>query len=352
MNPARRRIRGTDVELTALGFGASVIGNLFRAVDDDTARAAVDAAWDRGVRYFDTAPHYGLGLSERRLGAALRDRPRAEFVVSTKVGRLLELRDVPLDRDDDGFDVPGDLRRRLDYSRDGVLRSVEASLERTGLDRFDVLYVHDCDDHWTQAAREAVPALVELREQGVVGAVGVGMNQSAMLARFLLETDVDVVMLAGRLTLLDQGAMDDLLPAVRATGKSVVAAGVFNSGILAREVVPDDVHFEYQPAPRELVERARRLAAVCGEHGTTLPAAAVAFPLAQPGVVNVTLGIRTPEQAVRNADLFSGAAAPAGGWGQLWADLAEQRLLRTDGATSVVRAKDSLPAECHRLPGA
>lgn len=340
MSLPRRRVSGTDVELSQLGFGGSVIGNLFRAVDDETARAAVDVAWDRGVRYFDTAPHYGLGLSERRLGAALRDRPRDEFVISTKVGRLIEPRRVPLDRDDDGFDVPGDLGRRLDYSRDGVLRSVEASLDRTGLDRFDVLYIHDCDDFWSQAARETVPALVELKEQGVVRAVGVGMNQSAMLARFLRETDVDLVMLAGRLTLLDQGAMEDLLPAAEATGKAIVAAGVFNSGILAREVVPDDVNFEYQPAPPELVARARRIAAVCADHGVSLPAAAVAFPLSQPGVVDVTLGMRTPEQAHRNADLFTDAG-PAGGWAELWADLSGQGLVRSLGPTSVAAATES-----------
>ena len=329
MIPARRRIPGTAVQLTELGFGGSVIGNLYRAVDDETAHATVDVAWDRGVRYFDTAPHYGLGLSERRLGAALRGRPRDEFVVSTKVGRLLEPREPPLDRDDDGFDVPGDLRRRLDYSREGVLRSVEDSLRRTGLDRVDILYVHDPHDHWEQAAREAVPALVDLREQGVVGAVGVGMNDAAMLARFLRETDVDLVMLAGRFTLLDQGALDDLLPTARSTGKAVVAVGVFNSGILAAEIVPDDAHFEYQQAPVELLERARGIAAVCAEHGVTLPAAAVAFPLSHPHVVDVTLGMRTPEQVHRNADLLA-AAPPVGGWSHLWDALIARGLLRPD----------------------
>ncbi len=331
MSLARRRIPGTAVQLTELGFGGSVIGNLYRAIDDETAHATVDVAWDRGVRYFDTAPHYGLGLSERRLGAALHRRPRDEFVVSTKVGRLLEPREPPLDRDDDGFDVPGDLRRRLDYSREGVLRSVEESLRRNGLDRFDILYVHDPHDHWEQASREAIPALVDLREQGVVGAVGVGMNDAAVLARFLRETDVDLVMLAGRFTLLDQGALDDLLPAARSTGKAVVAVGVFNSGILAAEIVPDDAHFEYQQAPVELLERARAIAAVCAEHGVTLPAAAVAFPLSHPKVVDVTLGMRTPEQVHRNVDLLA-AAPPAGGWAHLWDALIARGLLRPDVA--------------------
>lgn len=331
MSLPRRRIPRTSVELTSLGFGASLIGNLYRAVDDETARAAVDAAWDAGVRYFDTAPHYGLGLSERRLGEALRGRPRDELVVSTKVGRLLEPREVLLERDDDGFDVPGDLGRRLDYSRDGVLRSVEASLERTGLDRIDVLYVHDPDDHWEQASREAVPALVELREQGVVGAVGVGMNQSSMLARFLRETDVDVVMLAGRFTLLDQRALDDVLPAAVEQERAVVAVGVFNSGILARDVVPDDARYDYAQAPPDLLARARAIAAVCAEHGTTLPAAAVAFPLRHPAVVDVTLGMRTADQVQRNAELL-GAVPSSGTWGDLWSDLDARGLVRPGSA--------------------
>ena len=321
-----RQIGSTRVRLTELGFGGSVIGNLYRAVDDVTASEAVQAAWQGGVRYFDTAPHYGLGLSESRLGAALAVVPGGESagtaVVSTKVGRLLEPRVPPLDRDDEGFDVPGTLARRRDYSRSGVLRSLEASLDRLGLDHVDIAYVHDPDDHWDQAAHEAVPALVELREQGVLGAIGVGMNQSAMLARFLLETDVDVVMLAGRYTLLEQRALDDVLPAAVATGKSVVAVGVFNSGLLAHDIVADDAHYDYVEAPPQLVERARRLAAVCADHGTSLPAAAMAFPLLHPAVVNVTVGMRSPDQVQRNLSLHA-VAVPD----ELWDDLRQQGLL-------------------------
>src|SRR5690606_33068685 len=194
----RREVRGTGVRLTSLGFGAAQAGNLFRATTDEETAAAVEAAWDLGVRYFDTAPHYGLGLSERRLGAALRGRPRDEHVVSSKVGRLL----VPSpgtahERDPDLFDVPADHRRVWDFSRDGVLRSIDATLARTGLDRVDVVYLHDPDDHEDAAVHEALPALVDLRDQGVVGAIGAGMNQSAMLARFVRTGDVDVVMCAG-----------------------------------------------------------------------------------------------------------------------------------------------------------
>src|SRR5581483_8642309 len=199
----RRKIANTPVELTELGFGASVIGNLYRETPPQVAHAAIEAAWEAGIRYFDTAPHYGLGLSERRLGAALRGRPRDAYVVSSKVGRLLVPNEQPRGLDSEGFAVPDDLRRQWDFSRDGVLRSIEATLERTGLDRLDIVYVHDPDDHWQQAADEAMPALAELRDQGVVGAIGAGMNQSAMLARFLRETAADVAMLAGRYTLLD-----------------------------------------------------------------------------------------------------------------------------------------------------
>jgi D-threo-aldose 1-dehydrogenase len=321
----QRAIAGTPVALTELGFGASVIGNLYRATTDAQAEAAVEAAWSRGIRYFDTAPHYGLGLSERRLGAALRAHPRPEYVVSSKVGRLLVPNERPSGTDSEGFAVPDDLRRQWDFSRDGVLRSIEASLERTGLDRLDIVYVHDPDDHWQQAADEAMPALAELRDQGVVGAIGAGMNQSAMLARFLRETAADVAMVAGRYTLLDQSALDSVLPAAAEHGKSVVAVGVFNSGLLSRPRPAEGMKYDYQDAPPELVERARAIAEVCEHHGTTLPAAAIAFPLTHPAVVNVTLGMRSPEQVLRNAELYDLRVPDA-----LWDDLREQGLIRPD----------------------
>ncbi|RRR75621.1 aldo/keto reductase, partial [Streptomyces sp. RP5T] len=274
----RRTIHRTRIELTELGFGASVIGNLYRTTTAADAAAALDAAWDAGIRYFDTAPHYGLGLSEQRLGATLRTRPRDEYVVSSKVGRLLVPNEEPRGVDSEGFVVRDDLRRQWDFSRDGVLRSIEETLERTGLDRLDIVYLHDPDDHWRQAADEAMPALAELRDQGVIGAIGAGMNQSAMLARFLRETAADVVMLAGRYTLLDQSALDDVLPAAQESGKSVVAVGVFNSGLLSRQWPEEGMKYDYQDAPAELVARARAIAEVCEAHGTTLPAAAIAFP--------------------------------------------------------------------------
>ena len=319
----RREIRRTGLQLTTLGFGAAPIAGLYRAVDQTTARATVDAAWGGGIRYFDTAPHYGLGLSERRLGEALRDRPRDDVVVSSKVGRLLVPRTPPLARDDDMFDVPGDLTRRRDYSRDGVLRSLEATLQRTGLDRVDVLYIHDPDEHWREAAEEAVPALVALREADVVGAIGVGMNQSAMLARFIRETDVDLVMLAGRYTLLEQGAADELLPTALEYGRSVVAAAVFNSGLFARDDVPDTATYNYGQASPDVLERARLLASVCREHGTTLPAAAIRFPLRHPAVASVVVGMRSPEEVDRNLAAHAQHVPD-----ELWADLEHRGLLR------------------------
>ncbi|MFF4629166.1 aldo/keto reductase [Streptomyces griseorubiginosus] len=325
----RRKIPHTPVEVTELGFGAAVIGNLYRVTAPRTASAAIDAAWDAGIRYFDTAPHYGLGLSERRLGAALRDRPRHEYVVSSKVGRLLVPNEHPRGVDDDGFVVRDDLRRQWDFSRDGVLRSLEETLERTGLDRIDVVYLHDPDDHWQQAADEAMPALAELRDQGVIGAIGAGMNQSAMLARFLRETAADVVMLAGRYTLLDQSALDDVLPAAQAHGKSVVAVGVFNSGLLSQDRPAEGMKYDYQDAPPDLVQRALAIADVCERYGTTLPAAAIAFPFAHPAVVNVTLGMRTAEQVRRNVELHA-RPIPDG----LWDELRAQGLIRADVPTT------------------
>ncbi|WP_406067801.1 aldo/keto reductase [Micromonospora sp. NBC_01638] len=322
-----------EVRLTELGFGAAQGGNLYRTTTDDEFAAAVDAAWEAGVRYYDTAPHYGLGLSERRLGAALRHRPRDEYVVSTKVGRLLmpSPQDAHL-RDSDGFDVPASHRRVWDFSRDGVHRSIEASLDRTGLDRIDVVYLHDPDDHWERAVREAVPALVDLRDQGVVGAIGAGMNQSAMLARFVRETDIDVVMCAGRYTLLEQGAADDLLPVAESRGVGVVIAGVYNSGLLSRDRPPADALYDYQQAPRELIERARRVAAVCETYGVTLPQAALAFVRRHSAVVSTVVGVRNDSQVAETVRRSETAVPEV-----LWDALVEAGLLAAPAEGSTVR---------------
>jgi D-threo-aldose 1-dehydrogenase len=321
-----RPVGGSGLRLSPLSFGAAPIGNLYQQTSAAEADSALETAWQAGIRYFDTAPHYGLGLSERRVGRALRGRPREEFVLSTKVGRLLV--DDPGGagrRDDEGFDVPATLRRERDYSRDGVLRSIEESLQRLGLDRVDIVYVHDPEDFWQQAVCEAVPALVDLREQGVIGAVGVGMNQAAMLGDFIAQSDIDLVMLGGRYTLLEQGALDTMLPLALRRGVSVVNVGVFNSGLLARETPPAQAMYNYEPAPSALIERARALAAVCGEHGVSLPAAAAQFSLLHPAVVSVAIGCRSGEQVQRNVALFS-TPVPT----ELYEDLVARGLLRAD----------------------
>ncbi|GLZ32820.1 oxidoreductase [Lentzea sp. NBRC 105346] len=315
------------VSVSRLGFGAAPIGNLYREISDEEAFGAVEAAWQTGVRYFDTAPHYGLGLSERRLGVALRGRPRSEYVISTKVGRLLE----PFDgegQDTEGFAVPAHFRRVRDYSADGVKRSLESSLERLGTDRVEIVYIHDPDEYWEEAVSQAYPALEELRSQGVVDAIGVGMNQWEMPERFVRETDIDVVMLAGRYTLLEQTALTTFLPLCEERGVSVVACGVFNSGLLSRAVVPDAAKYNYEDAPSELVERARSIAAVCERHGVTLPQVAIQFAFGHPAVVSVVIGSRTAEQMHGNAAYFS-AAIPA----ELWDDLRSEGLLGAEVPT-------------------
>ena len=316
--------RRSPIQLTELSLGCAQLGNLYRAISDDDAQATVDAAWEAGIRYFDTAPHYGLGLSERRLGAALAGRPRDAYVVSTKVGRLLEpVAPGNRGRDDEGFDVPASHRRVWDFSRDGVLRSLEQSLERLGLDRVDLVYLHDPDDHWDDAIRHAYPALEELRAQGVVSGIGAGMNQTAMLAEFARHTEMDTLMLAGRYTLLDQQALDELLPLCEERGVGLVAGGVFNSGLLAQPQPSPGGRYDYGDAPRELVERAGRLGEVCAEHGTSLPAAAIAFVLAHPAVVSACVGARSAAQVARNVDLYTAGVPTA-----LWPALQAPGLLR------------------------
>ncbi|MDQ2583431.1 aldo/keto reductase [Saccharothrix yanglingensis] len=295
------------IPLTPLGVGGGPLGNLYTPVSDEDAFAALEAAWDAGVRYFDTAPHYGLGLSERRLGEFLRGRPRNSFVVSTKVGRLLEPSSAGGDDLANGFAVPATSRRVWDFGADGVRRSLESSLERLGLDRVDVVYLHDPDDHWERAASSAVPALVSWREQGIVDAVGVGMNQWELPARFVRETGVDVVLLAGRYTLLDRSGAP-LLDLCAERGVPVVAAGVFNSGLLVGGGT-----YDYRTAPPGPVARARRVAGVCERYGVALPSAAVRFPLRHPAVVSVLVGVRTAEEVRANAAALS-ADVPDGLW--------------------------------------
>ena len=295
------RLGRTDIVVTELGFGGSTIGNLYREVDDETAQLAIAAAWTGGIRYFDTAPHYGLGLSERRLGEALHTLPRDAYVISTKVGRLLVPNAKPTGSDLDigGFAVDDSLTRRYDYTRDGVIRSLEESLERLDTDRVDIVYIHDPENHMDAALRQAVPALIELRDQGVIGAIGVGMNYVDPLSRFVTETDVDVVMIAGRWTLVDRSA-EGLLDACLVQGVAAVAAAPFNSGLLSRERPTADEHFDYGPASERMLTAAHKCADACAKHGTTLPHAALQFPLRHPAVCTVVAGMRSEEHVDSN----------------------------------------------------
>jgi D-threo-aldose 1-dehydrogenase len=308
------RLGRSGVEVTALALGTSGIGNLYTEVGEEEAHAAVRAAWQRGIRSFDTAPHYGIGLAERRLGAALRGYPRERYTVSTKVGRRLEPTDAGGDDLAHGFAVPATHRRVWDFSADGVRRTLEASLDRLGLDRVDVVYLHDPDDHAEQAFREAYPALERLRAEGVVGAIGAGMNQAAMLTRFVRDTDVDAVLCAGRYTLLDQGALTELLPAARERGTSVVIGGAFNSGLLADP--RPGAAYDYARAPAGLLDRALRLKEAAERHGTTLRAAALAFCSAHPAVASVLVGARSAAEVHDCADQFA-ATVPAALWREL-----------------------------------
>ncbi|WP_230196622.1 aldo/keto reductase [Streptomyces coriariae] len=313
----------SGVPVSPLAFGAAVIGNLFTEVGEEQAHEAVAAAWQQGIRYFDTAPHYGLGLSERRLGAALREHPRSRYTVSTKVGRRLEATDGGGDDLADGFAVPATHRRVWDFSADGVRRTLEASLQRLGLDRVDVVYLHDPDDHAEQAFREGYPALEKLRAEGVVGAIGAGMNQAEMLTRFVRDTDVDVVLCAGRYTLLDQRAGVELLPAAVERGVSVVVGGAFNSGLLADP--RPGATFDYAQASAGLLDRALRMKETADRHGITLRAAALAFCAAPPAVASVLVGTRSAAEVRDCAEQFT-TQVPAA----FWQELRDTRLLPSE----------------------
>ncbi|MGH3016553.1 MAG: aldo/keto reductase [Gaiellaceae bacterium] len=309
-----------------LGFGGANLGNLFTAMSDEQARAVLEAAWDCGIRYFDTAPHYGLGLAERRLGAFLATKPRAEFVVSTKVGRRLVPSPETSDELDEegGFVVPADPRRVWDPSAGGVRRSLDESLERLGLDRVDVLFLHDPDeyDDVEGSVRSAVPALVGLRDEGLVRAVGIGSKSVAAHLAGVRTGDLDLLMVAGRYTLLEQPAAPELIPLCRERGVGIVVAGAFNSGLLSTSTPGPGAHYEYGDAPAEVVEKARRLATVCGKHGVELPAAALQFPLREPVVRSIALGATEPAHIEQNVARIAEPIPAA-----LWEELAAEGLL-------------------------
>ncbi|MGA0607379.1 aldo/keto reductase [Phenylobacterium sp. VNQ135] len=325
--PTRRLARAPRLPaLTTLGFGAAPIGNMNRALTEAEAEAALSAAWSAGIRYFDTAPLYGHGLSEIRLGRLLRGQPRAAFVVSSKVGRVLE--PCPPGMQDAGIyvDVPP-VRVRFDYTYEGVMRAFEGSLQRLGLDRIDILYVHDVDahTHGSEAAAEARirelldrggwRALDELRRTGAVGAIGAGVNACRPCEILLEAADPDVFLLAGRFTLLDRSAAAELLPACQARGVGVVVGGPYNSGVLATGAVPG-ARFDYAPAPPEILARVRALEAICREFGVRLADAALQFPLRHAAVISVIPGGQTADEVSRNSKGFE-APLPAALWSAL-----------------------------------
>jgi D-threo-aldose 1-dehydrogenase len=286
-------------ELGPLGLGTAELGGLYAAVDDDTALAVVDRAWQLGIRYFDTAPYYGSGLAERRLGEGLRGRPRSEFAVSTKVGRLL------------AADATGWHGAYFDFSHDAALRSLDESLERLGLDRVDIALVHDPDEYYEEALTGSFAALRRLRDEGVVRAIGVGMNQVRLLCRFAREADPDCLLVAGRYTVLDRAAAAELLPLCEERGIAVIAGGVFNSGILAGGDT-----FDYETAPPEVVARVHELRDICARWDVPLPAAAVQFPARHPAVGCVLVGCRSAREVEEDVRLF-GLDLPSGLWEQL-----------------------------------
>lgn len=304
-------------------LGCAAIGGLYRPISREDAHAALQAAWDLGIRSFDTAPHYGVGQSEEFLGEFLRDKPRDSFVLSTKVGRLLVDDPTAVDGTDGFFGVPARSRVR-DYSADGVHRSLDESLARLGLDRVDVLLVHDPEDHMDQALGEAAPALAALRDQGVIKGFGVGTNFADVAERFVTETSADHVMIAGRYTLLDRRAERTLLPACTQRGVRATVAGVLNSGLLAdpRPGAP----FNYAPAPDWAVEAAQRMAKACEARGVTLRAAALQFPTRHPAVAAVVTGAGR-EASVRDTHEQLRTPVPDELWAELDALVPDQDLL-------------------------
>lgn len=307
------QLAGGRLEVTAIGLGSAPLGGLLAAVTDADAKATIERAWSLGVRFFDTAPLYGFGLAERRMGSFLRQQKRDSFAVSTKVGRLLRPPGVATVEDDHYKGTPSE-RPMFDYSYDGVMRSVEESLDRLELDRVDILLVHDPDDHYDEAIEGAFRALQRLRDDGTVRAIGAGMNQSEMLVRFAERVPVDCFLLAGRYTLLDQGALTALFPACLARNIGIILGGVYNSGILAR---PDaGATFNYENADAALIARAQELEALCRKHGTELKAAAIQFCMAHPAVKVALMGARSAAEVVDNiamADL----PVPASFWREL-----------------------------------
>lgn len=309
----------TDLQVTQLGLGSASLGFLYSPVDDSQAQATVHAALERGLRLFDTSPLYGAGAAEVRMGSVLSGILRESFVLSTKAGYDIEERPP-----DSLAEFPSDFyfEAPRDFSYDGILRSLERSLRRLGLDRVDIVHIHDPDDRFDEAMRGAYRALDQLRSKGVIRALGVGMNQAELLTRFAREGDFDCFLLAGRYTLLDQTGGDDLLPLCKKKGISVIAGGVYNSGILAQPEAQTPT-YNYLPAEPHLVEKAYRIERVCSRHKVPLKAAAIQFPLTHPAVCSVLAGARSAPELMENYEMFQFPVPE-----DLWNELRTEGLLR------------------------
>jgi D-threo-aldose 1-dehydrogenase len=329
---------GEELAFTELGFGAAPLGNLYRPLTERDARATLDTAWSEGCRYYDTAPLYGLGLSETRLNGFLRAKPRDSYLLSTKVGRLLRVcPPAERTRPNAFFETPS-RQEVFDYSRDGVLRSIEFSLERLGIDHIDIVYAHDVDvfTHGSAGAADrrirefmggGYRALVELREQKTIKAIGAGINEWEIAERLAREGDFDLFLLAGRYTLLEQEALTSFLPLCVEKHIGVVIGGPYNSGILATGAKAG-AFYNYAPPPKNILERVRNIEAVCKAHSVKLPAAALRFPLSHPAIVSVIPGGQKASEVSRNVEMLQ-TKIPAG----LWRDLKSMGLMRADAPT-------------------
>jgi D-threo-aldose 1-dehydrogenase len=319
--------------VTDMGFGAAPIGNFLRPISEEESAAMINRAWDAGMRYFDTAPYYGHGLSEARVGQNLRWRPREEFVISTKVGRVLK----PARRKDIDFKPWVDglpFKSAYDYSYDGTMRSYEDSLQRLGLESIDIFFIHDADVfthgpemqkvYFKQAMDGCYRALIALREQGAVKAIGVGVNNWEVMLDFMKQGDFDTLLVAGRYTLIEQDTLDELLPLCERRNTAIVIGGGFNGGILATGAVPG-AKWNYAPAPDHIMEKVKKIEAVCAAHKVPLAAAALQFLLAHPAVASHVPGTRTVAQMEQNIALVSHPIPK-----DFWQDLKRKGLLRQD----------------------
>ena len=330
----RRKLGKTSLELPILGLGGAPLGNDRKVVPEEQALAAIEGAWQAGIRYFDVAPQYGHGLAEHRFGHVLREYPRAEFILSTKVGRLLTPRKTGRE-DARQFKRPLAFDYHYDYSHDGIMRSVEDSLQRLGIQRVDILLIHNLDwenlperheEFFRQAMDSGYRALDRLRGEGTISAIGVGNNHWQMCKRFAEAGEFDCFMIATRscYTLLQQETLDEFLPLCVKRNISILIGGPYNSGILAKGIKAS-ADFNYAPPPPAILDRVRRLEAICERHGVPLQAAALQFPLGHPAVVSVVPGARSAEQVERSVAAIAHPIPD-----DMWAELKAEKLIRED----------------------